>query len=106
METKTALIRSDRRIKLYAVTSVYLYISFVIFPYHFKLDQSFRFDDTFDHSIFFIFRILFYQRLQRFENLKDRLQIFGLIWITFCKSVINTFKICISECHIVVSFSC
>ena len=60
MKAKTSLIGAQRGIELHPVSSVDLHLSFVVFPDHSKLDDSFR--DGCDLESGLVFRVLFEER--------------------------------------------
>ena len=70
VETEAALVRSDGRVELHSVASVHLSLALVILPCNAELDESFRMNDPLDDCVCFVFRILFDQRLKRFQNLQ------------------------------------
>ena len=50
MEPKTALVRTDCRIKLNSETSVYLNVAVVVNPRNSELNEPFRFNKSVDYS--------------------------------------------------------
>ena len=56
MESKTAFVRSKRRVELHAEATVDMNLAFVVFPSDTKLDDSFW--DCGDFERCFVFRVL------------------------------------------------
>ena len=83
METQTSLIRADRAVKLYAETAVDLNLTLVIHPRYAEFDDAFRLYQHFNHAALNEFRIFFYNRLQRFQNLMHSLMKFRFCGIPF-----------------------
>ena len=54
MQTQTALVRSNRVIKLYSVTSIYLYLSLIVYPRNAEFELSVRLCQSFQQSFSFI----------------------------------------------------
>lgn len=53
VKSQTALVRAQSRVELYAVTTVDLDLVLVVFPYHAKLDDSFRDSGNFEGGLKF-----------------------------------------------------
>ena len=51
MEADTSLVRTDRAVHLHAVTSVYLYFSFIVQPRNAENDYSFRLNDSLENLL-------------------------------------------------------
>ena len=67
MEPKTALVRTDCRIKLNSETSVYLNVAVVVNPRNSELNEPFRFNKSVDYSGLYNIRSFFYNRLEAFK---------------------------------------
>ena len=65
MEAKTALVRSDCGVELYAVTSVNLYFAVVINPRYAEHNNALRLNKTLDNCVLFIFRMFLNDGLER-----------------------------------------
>lgn len=57
MKTNTALVWTQGRVELHTVSSVDLHLSFVVFPYYSKLNDSFGDGGNLEGGL--VFRILF-----------------------------------------------
>ena len=58
METDTALVRTNGVVELYAVTQVYLYLTFIVYPGHFECKDAVWFNQSLDERSLFKFWML------------------------------------------------
>ena len=66
METDTALVRTDCRVKLNTVTAVNLNVAVVVNPRNSELYESFGLNHSFNDAPFFQTVVLFYNGFKRF----------------------------------------
>jgi hypothetical protein len=81
METQTALIRTDRGVKLNAVASVNLNVAVIVNPGHTENDRALRLYHALNDSGFNNVGALLDHRLERFQNLFNGLMKLRLIGI-------------------------
>lgn len=74
--TKSALVRTDCRIKLVTEAAVDLNLAVVVDPAHAKLNAALWLDNPVNDACFYQIRTLFHNRSQRFEHLADCLEKF------------------------------
>ena len=82
-ETQTALVRPDCRAELYSETSVYVYLTSIVYPCNSEGYLSFRFYQSFQQTHFFIFGVQFYFFFDRSENFFYCLDEFRFMCVTF-----------------------
>ena len=63
METKSALIRSDRTVELAAIAFVYLHLAVIVNPCNTERKHTLRLNKSFKKTAFLIFRMSFNYRL-------------------------------------------
>ena len=59
MQTKAAFVRPDGTVKLYTITFVYLYNTFIVYPRNSERDDSFRLNKTFQNGKLAVFLLIF-----------------------------------------------
>ena len=65
LETETAFVWPDCAVELATVTGVRMDFTVVIFPDNAECKHPFRFNHTIQEIVFFVFRMTFYNRIQR-----------------------------------------
>src|SRR5699024_4750794 len=88
METKSALVRSDGAVKLYAITTVYLNFTVIVNPWDTEHNNAFWFDDTFQKRCVLVFWFIVYNQFQGIHNFCNSLDKFRFIWI-FLDNIFN-----------------
>ena len=58
MEAKTALVRTNGRVELYAVANVHLYVAIVVNPWHTESDDTLWLYQALNNTCLFKFRVL------------------------------------------------
>ncbi len=86
MESDSALVGTDRRVELAAVSAVHLDLAFVVDPRDSELDESFGLDDSLDYAGVDIIWSCFDDFLDRSQDFFDRLVEFRLAGISFFDS--------------------
>ena len=81
-ETQTALVRPDCRAELYSETSVYVYLTSIVYPCNSERNLSFRLYQSFQQTHFFIFGVQFYFFFDRSENFFYCLDEFRFMCVT------------------------
>ena len=66
METDTALVRTDCRVKLNTVTAINLNVAVVVNPRNSELNKSFGLNHSLNNAPFFESVVLFYNGFERF----------------------------------------
>ena len=99
VETQTALVGTDGRVKLHAVAAVDLHLAGVIDPRHAEHHHALRLDQTLDQTCLLILGMRGDDRLQTFEDFLGCLQKFLLFGVALCKTVIHALQIRIGKCH-------
>ena len=85
VQTQTALIRTDRRVELYAVAAVHMNLAVIVDPRHAEHDLALRLGETLQDTGSLILRVCFNDRLQSGENFRCSLNEFRLIGIKLFK---------------------
>src|SRR5690554_3021254 len=81
MKSQSPFVRSDRRIKFYSESPVYLHISVVIEPWHPKYDGAFRFYHPFQNSVLAVFGVDLNEGNNGFRYFLNRLQKFWFMTV-------------------------
>ena len=79
METKTALVWSDCRVELHAVTSVCLDLTIVIDPGNLECKDALRFNDALHNLCILKFRMLVIYIFNRLQNFMHSLKVLLLV---------------------------
>ena len=98
VQSQTTLVRTDCRVELYTVATVYLYVAVVVNPGYTELNHALRLNNTINDTVCFIGRILCNNRLQRHQDFAYCLQEFRLIAVLRYDLVVYTLKICVLKC--------
>ena len=85
METKAALVGSNRAVELHSVTLVHLHLALIIYPGNTEHYYSFRLYKPFKKSRFFVLWMLFHYGFKRSEDLCCRLMKLRFARIVFLK---------------------
>ena len=99
METQTALVGTDGRVELNAVTAVHLHVAVVIHPGNAEHDGTFGLNQTLQDAPLFDGRILCHHGLQGFQYFFDGLKEFLLSAVTLFYLRVNLGKIRALKAH-------
>ena len=95
METKTTLIWTKCTIELNSVATVDMRFASIICPSYTEHNLSFRFNNSFEKRICFVFRMCIDNRCDRCQNFSHSLKKFWLIGILFLCFFDYSFNICV-----------
>ena len=105
METKTALVRSDRTVELYTISFIYLNNTVVINPRNTEGDNSFRLNKALQKGNTAVFLLIFVDYyFKRIKNFLYSLMEFRLARVLCYDSLLNFFSIrhCSSSSSILI----
>jgi hypothetical protein len=100
METDTALVRTDSRVKLHTVTTVDMYLAGIVHPRNSELNEAFGLNDAFYNAQSLQLRIRLDNRLEGFQNLGNSLNELGLSTVALFYGFHYGKKILIGKCHL------
>ena len=97
MQAQAALVGADGAVELNAEATVHLNLARIVHPGYTELDKTLRLDQALQHTVFLVFRVLFHQSLQAFQNLAHGLQELRLIGVTGFHLCIYTGQVIVFE---------